>query len=246
MRRAMMFFAVVSTVLFLSSCGKAPEPAPKEQPASPAEIARHMDDHFGKVRDVQDAIIRGDLEDAKAPAAWLADHVEITGLPAGTESRVADMKLEARSVAAAQSLGNAAIATASLVRSCGGCHATAKVVPKFGPLPARSSTEKVPAHMLQHQHAVELMYRGLVSPTSDDWTIGARELKAAPLVGKQFKDVPPEAAEAEARVHELADRAIDAADMRARVTIYGALIGGCASCHAVHGKVLGPGLPKSN
>jgi cytochrome c553 len=241
----MIIFAAVTTVVFISRCGKAPEP-PAPPPASPAEVQKHMDDHFGKVREVQDAVIRGDLDEARTPAAWLAEHVATTGLPAGTESRVVDMKVAAKSVAAAQSVGNAAIATASLVRACGDCHTAAKVVPTFSDPPLQTSKEKVPSHMLEHQHAIELMYRGLVSPTSPKWMVGAQELKAAALVSKQLPEVPAEAVAAEARVHELADRAINAVDMNTRVTIYGALIGSCASCHALHGKVWGPGLSKSN
>jgi mono/diheme cytochrome c family protein len=49
----------------------------------------------------------------------------------------------------------------------------------------------------------------------------------------------------EARVHELADRAAKASDRGARVAIYGEVIGSCASCHGLHGKVWGPGLPKT-
>jgi hypothetical protein len=44
---------------------------------------------------------------------------------------------------------------------------------------------------------------------------------------------------AEARVHELAEQAIKAPDQRTRVTIYGSVIGSCASCHRLHGRVLG-------
>ncbi len=245
MRRSLMMLAALMTVALVSGCQKTPPP-PSPPPASPAEVAKHMDEHFGKVREVQDAIIRGDLEASKAPATWLADHVETTGLPAGTEPRVADMKVAAKSVAAAQSVGNAAIAAASLVAECGRCHAASKVEPKFAALAAPASTQKVPAHMLQHQHAVELLYRGLVSPTSDNWANGAKELKAAPLAGKQLPEVPAEVVTAEARVHELADRAVDAPTMRERETIYGALIGACASCHALHGKLWGPGLAKTN
>jgi hypothetical protein len=241
----MMMFAALMAVVFVSGCKKTPPP-PSQPPASPAEVAKHMDEHFGKVREVEDAIIRGDLEAARAPATWLADHTEITGLPAGTEQRVEDMKASAKAVAAAQSVGNGAIAAASLVAECGRCHAASKVEPKFAALPAVAATQKVPAHMLEHQHAIELLYRGLVAPTSDNWMLGAKELKAAPLAAKQLPDVPAEVVTAEARVHELADRAIDAAAIRERETIYGALIGGCASCHALHGKLWGPGLAKTN
>jgi len=43
----------------------------------------------------------------------------------------------------------------------------------------------------------------------------------------------------------IAGRAAQAADAGSRIAIYGELVGGCASCHAAHGMVLGPGLPKA-
>ena len=45
-------------------------------------------------------------------------------------------------------------------------------------------------------------------------------------------------------MHALADRAAAATDAQARVEIYGKLAADCASCHALHGRVWGPGVPK--
>jgi cytochrome c553 len=61
-----------------------------------------------------------------------------------------------------------------------------------------------------------------------------------------MKDIAQEAAAAEARVHELADRAIKAPDQSSRVAVYGSIIGTCASCHGLHGRIWGPGLPKAD
>jgi mono/diheme cytochrome c family protein len=36
-----------------------------------------------------------------------------------------------------------------------------------------------------------------------------------------------------------------AADIGTKVAFYGEYIGGCAGCHGLHGKVWGPGLPKT-
>jgi hypothetical protein len=98
--------------------------------------------------------------------------------------------------------------------------------------------------MLEHQHAVDLMYRGLIAPLRGDWTKGAEMLKAAPLGGKAMADVK-EAVDAETRVHEMADRALRAAEQSSRVAIYGSVIAECARCHGLHGSVWGPGLPKT-
>ena len=245
MRRSFLFLALVAA-LVLIACGKAPEPAVQQPPpATPAEVRQHMGDHFGKVREVEEAVIRGDLEGAKAPALWIADHQEITGLPPGTESRVVEMKASARSVANADNIANAGIAAAGLVGACGGCHATAKVYPTIAQGQEQTARAKRPDHMLDHQYAIDLMYHGLISPASGDWLRGAEALKVAPLGGKLFPEVSAEAVAAEERVHELAARAVEAPGMSARVTIYGSLLGSCATCHAMHGHVWGPGLTKT-
>jgi cytochrome c553 len=96
--------------------------------------------------------------------------------------------------------------------------------------------------MAEHQFAVDLMYRGLVGPSDADWTKGAEALKAAPLGGKALPEAK-DAMAAEAKVHALADRAIKAVDRPAKAAVYGEVIGGCASCHGLHGRVWGPGAP---
>ena len=78
------------------------------------------------------------------------------------------------------------------------------------------------------------------------WKKGAEALKVAPLAEKDLAKVTKEIQKFEARVHELAGRAVDAPDSGAKVAIYGEIIGGCATCHGLHGKVWGPGLPKTD
>ena len=247
MRRSFLFLAPLALLLVLvcGACGKAPEPATQQPPASAAEVRAHMHDHFGKVREVEEAVIRGDLDAAKAPALWIADHQETTGLPAGTESRVVEMKAAARSVASADNIPAAGIAAAALVGACGGCHATARVDPAIAQGPEQTAKGKRPDHMLEHQYAVDLMYHGLIAPASGDWIRGAEALKVAPLGAKLFPEVSADAVAAETRVHELAARAVEAPGLSTRVTIYGSLLGGCATCHAMHGRVWGPGLTKT-
>jgi cytochrome c553 len=251
MSRPLRSFPLVALaiVLFCAGCGQRPEQgaqhAQTPQAALP-NVPAHMSDHFTKVREIEEAIIRGDLDAAKPPARWIADHQEIAGLPAGTERQVKEMKASAASVASADNIGTAGLVAANLVGACGDCHAAAKVRPALPAVSAEASGTERQRHMLEHQHAVDHMYRGLIAPSSDEWMTGALALKAAPLGGRAFADVSKEAVAAETRVHELADRAAGAAVQSARVTIYGALIGACASCHAEHGRLWGPGLPKTS
>ena len=240
---------ILSVAFGVSACGRPSPPAAEQSasaaPAQPsADTAARMAGHFGKVRELEEAVVRGDLESAKAAARWIADHQEATGLPAGTEGYVTATKNAARAVAASGSLGNAGLAAAFAVDACGQCHAAAKVTPKMPEAIALPASPTAASHMLAHQHAVDLMYRGMVGPSDALWKQGAEALKGSPLSDKDLTKVPKEIVASEARVHELAGRAAQAADAGARIAIYGELIGGCASCHAGHGRVLGPGLPK--
>ena len=58
----------------------------------------------------------------------------------------------------------------------------------------------------------------------------------------------PEAKDAlasEKKVHAAADAAAKATDRAAKVTAYGDIVGSCATCHGLHGRVWGPGVPKA-
>ncbi len=248
--RLFVGLTILSVAFAVSACGtSAPPPAERSAAAAPAQpsadTAARMDSHFGKVRELEQAVIRGDLESAKAAAQWIAEHQETAGLPAGTEVYVTSTRNAARAVAASASLGNAGVAAAFAVAACGECHAAAKVTPKMPEVSAPPAVAGTAAHMLAHQYAVDLMYRGLVGPSETLWKQGAEALKGSPLTAKDLKKASKEVVAFEARVHEIAGRAAQAADAGSRIAIYGELIGGCANCHAMHGMVLGPGLPKA-
>ncbi len=251
LHRLIVGLMILSVAFAVSACGRS-TPAPAEQTAAAtqarpsADTAARMAGHFDKVRELEEAIICGDLESAKAAAQWIADHQETAGLLAGTESYVTATRNAARAVAASASLGNAGVAAAFAVVACGECHAAAKVTPKMPEVQAPPTPPGTAAQMLAHQYAVDLMYRGMVGPSDTLWKQGAEALKGSPLSDRDRAKASKEIVAFEARVHELAGRAGQAADAGSRIAIYGELIGGCASCHAMHGRVLGPGLPKSN
>lgn len=237
-------YAGLVLVVLVAACGKPPDQAAQQTPPVPATPA-HMKDHFSKVREVEEAIIRGDLDAAKTPATWIADHEDASANP-GTQQPIREMKAAAKSIASSGDLGNAAVAAATLVGACGSCHSAARVNPALPPMPERTPKNDRGRHMLDHQVAIERMYRGLVVPASGEWVKGAEALKVAPLRDKALTDITKEAVAAEARVHDLAERAVKAPDTSSRVAIYGSIIGACASCHGLHGRVWGPGLPKAD
>jgi len=243
---------LLPVVLILACSGASQPPAEQAKPAEPpkpaVDVAAHMHEHLARVTTMQAAVIRGDLEAAVEPAKWIADHQETEGLPAGTEAFVANMKKQAAAVAEAKDLKNAGVAAAMTLSYCGSCHAAAKVTPQM-PEPAKpASSGPAAAHMLEHQWATDLMYQGLTMPSEDRWQKGLVAMQGSPL---SEKDMPKDAkltkeiVELEKKVHELAAKAKTATDLGTKVALYGEYLSGCAGCHSLHGKVWGPGLPKT-
>ena len=230
--------------------GSAPPPTEQSTAAAPAQpaadVGARMADHFGKVRDLEDAIVRGDLEAAQQAAQWIAEHQEAAGLPAGTEGYVTATKNAARAVAASASLGNAGVAAAFAVAACGECHAAAKITPKMPDVSAPPVLPGVAPHMFVHKYAVDLMYRGMIGPSEALWKQGAEVLQGSPLRENDLTKVPEAIVASETRVHELGRRAAQAADAGSKIAISGELMGGCAGCHAAHGMVMGAGAPKTD
>jgi len=222
---------------------KAAAPVAKE--ATPAEVKAHMADHFVRVREIEEAVIRGDIDGAKAPAQWIADHQETTGLPGGSAVYVKTMKDAATSVATAADIDSAAKGAATLVGTCGNCHSAANVKTSLPAPTLATGKDGKAAHMAEHQFAVDLMYRGLVGPSDEDWAKGTTALATAPLGGKDLPEAKDSLA-AEKKVHQVAEAAAKATDRNAKIAAYGDVIGSCASCHGLHGRIWGPGLPKAD
>jgi hypothetical protein len=251
--RSLFLSLLVLPAVIALACGggqQAPaEQAKAAEPAAPAvDVAKHMHEHLARVTTMQEAVIRGDMEAAVEPARWIADHEETKGLPVGTESIVADLKKSAAVVAEAKDFKNAATATAMVISYCGACHAAAKVSPAVAE-PARPAAEgPVATHMVEHQWATDLLYQGLVMPSEERWQKGLTAMQGTPLAEKDLpKDakLTKEVAALEKKVHEMAGKAKTATDIGTKVAFYGEYIGGCAGCHELHGKVWGPGLPKT-
>lgn len=239
-------------VLLLAACGGQSEPAAGESasqaPAS-AEVVKHMHDHLAQVQQVQHAVIRGDLEGATNAARTFADHQELTGLPEKVHGTLEDMREAAQDISAATTLDGAGDATARMVAQCGSCHSAMAARPGLPASPAAQgqAANSIAAKMLEHQHAIDMLYQGLVVPSDEMWKRGAEALKASPLKADAFPldaRLSSEALAAQSKTHEVAEKAASASTLNARAEIYGDLIGGCASCHSLSGRVLGQGVPK--
>jgi hypothetical protein len=248
--RTLLLMLLVSPFVIALGCSGAQQPpAEQAKPAAPAvDVAKTMHENLARVTTMQEAVIRGDVEAAVEPARWIADQQPTAGLPAGQEAVLADLKKSAAVVAEAKDFKNAATATAMVISYCGTCHAAAKVSPSVPEAPKPVADGPLAAHMMEHQWATDLLYEGLVIPSEERWQKGLSAMEGTPLAEKNLpKDakLTKEVTALEKKVHELAAKAKSATDIGTKVAFYGEYIGGCAGCHELHGKVWGPGLPKT-
>jgi mono/diheme cytochrome c family protein len=210
-------------------------------------VVDHMKEHFNKVEEVQAAIVRGDIEGAKTPASWIAEHQTTEGLPEKSHSQIEAMKTAAKRAAEAKDIRMAANAAATMASTCGTCHRSTGASPNLPEPPAPAQTTGLAGQMRAHDLAVDYLYQGLVAPSDEKWKKGADLLKESPLA----KDELPGDAKLtedikayEVKVKQYAQLARSAQDTKTRVGVYGELLAGCAECHSLYGKVLGPRLQK--
>jgi len=243
----------LAVTTLLAACGGSPQPsgggaAADAQTPPQADVVKHMHDHLAQVEAVQQAVVRGDLDDARAAAKQFAEHQVLEGMPSTVKPAIADMLQAAQTVSTAGDLKAAGEGTGAMVTACGSCHRAMSASPGFPapPEPAKAASPTT-ARMLEHQQAVEMLYHGLIAPSEELWAKGAQALKASPLKADAFPldaNLAREALDAQSRAHEAAEKAAEAKAPWQRAHIYGELIGECASCHALSGRVLGAGVPK--
>ena len=213
-----------------------------QQVRSTPERLAQMEHHFGEVGLIHEALIRGDLRAVRAPAKVLEEAEAPREVAAATAPHVAAMRLAAKRAVEAQDVASVAAATASMLLSCGDCHRAAGTMP-VPATPKRPDIGGLVGHMLEHQRAVDEMLEGLFIPSESQWIRGATRFVGAPLRQQSLprdQKLTPEIRKAEERVHQLAERATQAATWKDRGDIYAQMVATCASCHSLHVVVWGP------
>jgi hypothetical protein len=87
--------------------------------------------------------------------------------------------------------------------------------------------------MRKHHRAADLLYRGLVVPSTHSWNLGADALTGDPveLDLKRESTPQPEIEALAQRLHDLAQQARKAEDSKARSELYGQMLATCSECH---------------
>lgn len=238
-------------ILSVALCGAAgcrreePGAAPGEKPpvsgpaSAPASAPPRSGGqaHFDAIVAIRDAVVAGDLDEAKAKARWILDDETLPNIPAWRES-AADIKQWAAAVANAPGIEPAAAGGAELAKTCGKCHSVLRVSPDIlgTARPAPPLEGGTVEKMRRHQWAAERMWEGLVGPSEERWTAGVAELVATPLLPDEIEADPGAAGrvgDLAATVHALGEQArgLPAQTWDTRAAMYGRYMATCAACH---------------
>ena len=224
-----------------------PADTPPEVPAAP-EIPEPtpsqglMHGHYRRAADARDALIRGDMETARADMQWLSAHHEDEALADDLQPLLVQMHTEAARFADATTLTEAGQALARTLVRCGNCHRQHDAGFQVA-LPPLPEGDRNVDHMQRHLWSATRMWEGLVMADAEQFTAGTDALREAPLhdlAGESGQ--PPERVSALAdHVHALGREAAEAADDDARASVYGRFLATCAACHRLLGT--GPEAP---
>lgn len=191
-----------------------------------------------RVRALTVAVIHGDGPAVAVAADWIARHTvpDAQARAAAGAGGAGAIERLSLSLGTASGVDATAAATAALLSACADCHQAAGAAPAL-PRPTPAGTRGIAGHMTGHQLAADLMLEGMLSPSAEAWTRGARQLRQSPLRAADFPvstRIGGLMAAAEARLHEMAGSAAAAPDREARTAIYATLLTRCAECHTRH------------
>ena len=242
---------IVLTALGLACCGRSEKtpgasrildatPAPPlaaaqlvdPAPVPDTSLRAHMDQHLGVVQRLQEAVVRGHLDEARASARWIAEHPEHVEL-ADAAAHIAEMRGVAQALFEAPDLREVASQLASLGRVCARCHEERGAITAFAWEPEPPDGDALAAQMRRHQWAAARLWQGVIGPSDALWREGASaltrlRLDVGALAAGPHGDLVREAS---ARVRSLASQAAELEDRDARSNLYREMLEACVACH---------------
>jgi cytochrome c553 len=201
----------------------------------PAPVREQMVTHFDLATDLRRAALLGDLAAVRRSAALLADLERPRDLRPDQASRLGPLAQVAREAGRAQTVDEAARATARVAQACADCHVANGVglgsLLEVGPLPTRRG---VRGHMAELSRASELLWTGVAAPSDTLWEAGATALTAAgPLPTGLAQELPATYVyDAGLRLRRLGQDAATAAGAVERDRLLGEIWATCSDCHA--------------
>jgi mono/diheme cytochrome c family protein len=210
---------------------RAAEPAEAAAQSEPSAIALHMRGRYGLASDLRDAIVRGDLRTSNDIARRLARPVQLEQLSSAARPYAMGIHVRAQEVAEATSLLDASAAFATMMASCGQCHAASNVRLSIPSAPLPSPSPGASGAMLEHEASVRAMWEGLLVGSTERFDVGARRLAEAPLTAPEQRQDPALTRLAE-EARGFAGAATRADGLEGRAEQFGLLLSSCAECHA--------------
>ena len=204
-------------------------------------LQAHMYAHYDRAGAVHQSLMDGDLDGARRAAEWIGTHSEIHQLPRGTEHFENAVRRFANRVSGSTEFEEAAVSAARMGGSCGDCHRSQRVEPRFLMATAPPGGDGPMAEMARHVWAADRMWVGLLGPSEAAWLEGAREFQGGWLDTQELLVDPDNRArirEMVRHIYELGARAEDAVGPEERADVYGAFLSTCADCHRLTMAVL--------
>ena len=213
--------------------------------ATAGDVRRDMDTHFEAVGHARDALLRGDLSTVHTDASEVMARIPVDGMPARLREREADLQRALRRLAGSPDLYAAGEALGGVAAACASCHQQAGLKAPAQALSASPpSSDPLRGEMQRHGEASARMWTGLVLGDDAAWRQGVSAFQQGSLVPSgdaSTSALPPQVAELEVSVHDLAAKAAAAPDATSCATAYGELLATCASCHQLLDR--GPSAP---
>ena len=184
----------------------------------------HMREQLEHLRTIEELLVAGKLDDAKALAFMVKPVVQL-------DSREAhDLTRAVTALRQASSLDAAIYAEAQIATACAGCHLRAKKLPRFRtPSHAPADRPTLESQMSRHQWAVDRVWEGLIAQSNEHWRAGLYVLATSSL--PRTTTHAPAIAK---RLQQQARAALDNAKLSPteRADAYAEILVTCSSCHA--------------
>lgn len=218
---------ILSLTLCLTAFAQDPEPVP---------LASDMQDHWTVAEYARQAVLTGQLQEARTIGRNLAEAPAPEALPEAFRPLYAELKSAAKTLGEAKSLPDAGHAVGQLGLTCAECHSFTKAGPTAVnvPEPSPKKPKAGKSDMPLHDWAARWMWYGLIADDGKAWSKGADALAHAEF--GERPDVPmggsTNVTAMEHQTHLVPSMA-DPADREDMALRFGQLTTACASCHRV-------------
>jgi cytochrome c553 len=228
--------------ILAAGCGRPAlgDKDPPQQPPEPVRFDRpalvqfHMRRQLDDLRKVERLLIAGQLDEAKARAAPLAQPAPDPGM-ARWQHDVDAVSEAARALVTAPSIDEAWRRGAQVAEACAWCHLRTQTLPVFAVPAALPPDDPTPAaRMKRHQWAADRLWEGMVGPSDPRWRSGLEVLAKTPLPFTPFTDAPLAASQLQVFAQQ-AIASLPSDTLEDRTRRYSAMLVMCSACHgALH------------